>query len=149
MAMQIFEFLDRTLTALGYELVDVESGGSGRSIRVFIDKPGGVTVDDCAEVSRHLGRCLAVENVDYARLEVSSPGLDRPLRKEADFERFAGAKAKVKLRIPVEGRRQYQGILRGLKDRMVVLEVGENAVCLELGNVQTARLIPNVLGRIE
>ena len=81
------------VAGLGYELVDVQASNGGRRLALFIDKPGGVTVDDCAAISRHLTRVLAVEGIDYERLEVSSPGLDRPLRKEADFARFAGHKA--------------------------------------------------------
>jgi ribosome maturation factor RimP len=82
--MDLQGMLESTLTGLGYELVDFERPGKGRLFRVFIDKAGGITVDDCAAVSHHLSRVLAVEGVDYDRLEVSSPGLDRPLKKERD-----------------------------------------------------------------
>src|SRR5258708_38137082 len=83
-------------------------------LRVFIDKPGGITVADCAAVSRQLTRVLPVEGVDFERLEVSSPGLDRPLRKSGDFERFAGQKAEVRMRTPdATGRRKFVGGLRG------------------------------------
>ena len=82
--------LEPTLAGLGFELVDLQLSNRGRFLRIFMDKPGGITVDDCATVSRHLSRLLEVEGVDYDRMEVSSPGLDRPLRKAADFARFAG-----------------------------------------------------------
>src|SRR5690348_11401014 len=91
--------LETTLTGLGYELVDWERGGKGL-LRIFIDCPRGITVDDCALVSNQLTRLFAVENIDYERLEVSSPGLDRPLKKMADYVRFAGHEAQIKLRVP-------------------------------------------------
>src|SRR5881394_1149057 len=86
----IGELLQRTLPALGYELVDVDVSARGKLVRVFIDKPKGVDVEDCARVSNHLTHLFAAENVDFDRLEVSSPGLDRPLTKLADYARFAG-----------------------------------------------------------
>src|SRR5665647_99432 len=93
-ATDLTELLRRTLAGLGFELVDMEHSHSGQ-IRVFIDKPQGITVDDCATVSNQLTRLFAVEGVDYGRLEVSSPGLDRPLKSLDDYSRFAGRKAKV------------------------------------------------------
>jgi len=107
--------LERTLPALGYELVDLELSPKGRLVRIFIDKANGVDVEDCARVSSHLTRLFAVENVDFDRLEVSSPGLDRPLKKAADYARFVGQEAKLTLREPVEGARRLKGILRGLE----------------------------------
>jgi ribosome maturation factor RimP len=95
--------LEGTLPSLGYELVDLELSPKGRLVRVFIDKPGGVDVEDCASVSSHLTRLFAVENVDFERLEVSSPGLDRPLKAAADYARFAGQEAQLWLREPVDG----------------------------------------------
>src|SRR3979490_1436025 len=85
--------MEPAVAGLGYELVDVQASNGGRLLRLFIDKPGGVGIEDCAAVSRHLTRVLAVEGVDYERLEGSSPGPDRPLRKARDFARFAGHKA--------------------------------------------------------
>src|SRR6195256_1188138 len=86
------------VAGMGYELVDLQSSNGGRLLRLFIDKPGGIRVEDCAAVSRQLSRVFEVEGVDYDRLEVSSPGLDRPLRKASDFERFTGARAEVRMR---------------------------------------------------
>jgi len=102
--------IERALTGMGYEVVDVEFAQDGL-LRVYIDSPVGITLDDCEKVSRQLSHVLAVEDVDYARLEVSSPGLDRPLKKAADFERFAGAEVSVRLRRPLEGRRNFDGVL--------------------------------------
>jgi ribosome maturation factor RimP len=141
--MDLNALLDKTLAGLGYELVDLELSNRGRLLRVFIDKPTGITVDDCADVSRHLSHLFAVEmDLDYDRLEVSSPGLDRPLKKEADFRRFAGQVASVKLRVPLNGRRNFEGVLKGLEDGMVKLEVDGAVVALELANVSKARLVP-------
>src|SRR5437764_48533 len=97
---------------MGYEMVDCDLSASGRLVRVFIDKPGGVNVEDCAQVSSHLTHLFAAEGIDYERLEVSSPGLDRPLKKEADFVRFDGMEAKLKLREPIGNSRRVKGILR-------------------------------------
>jgi len=135
--------LDITLAGLGYELVDVERSGRGGMLRIFIDKPGGITVDDCAAVSHHLSRVLTVENVDYDRLEVSSPGLDRPLKKERDFERFVGQKAKVKLRVPVDGQRNFVGVLRGFNAGAgkVEMEVENKVLSFDLANLDRARLV--------
>ncbi len=102
--------IERTLAGMGYELVDVEYAQNGL-LRVYIDAPSGISLDDCEKVSRQLSRVLEVEGIDYARLEVSSPGLDRPLKKPADFERFAGVEVSVRLRRALEGRRNFEGVL--------------------------------------
>ena len=93
--MDIQTILEKTLPGLGYELVDFELTAQG-TLRVFIDKEGGITVEDCATVSNHLSRVFMVEDIDYKNLEISSPGLDRPLKKATDFVRFAGQQAKIK-----------------------------------------------------
>ena len=98
----IVELIEQVVTGLGYELVDFELSPRARLLRVFIDIERGITVDDCATVSNQLQRVFEVENVDYDRLEVSSPGLDRPLKKLADFERFAGHEIQLRLSLPVD-----------------------------------------------
>ncbi len=140
--MDLSVLLETTLSGLGYELVDMERTGQGRMMRVFIDKPGGINLDDCATVSNHLSRVLTVENVSYERLEVSSPGLDRPLKKERDFARFAGQKARVKLRVPQEGQRNFVGVLGGAHAGKVELDVEGKTVSFELANLDKARLVP-------
>ena len=143
--MNLRELLEKTVTGLGYELVDVEQSPRGRVLRLFIDKPDkprGIDIDDCTLVSNQLSRVLAVENVDYDRLEVSSPGLDRPLTKAADYERFAGSEIHLKLRLPMNGRRNFNGVLQGLQDGKVRLQIDSGEVELELGNVDKARLVP-------
>ena len=142
--MDLHELLESTLTGLDYELVDVERSARGKLIRVFIDKPNGVGVDDCVAVSNHLSRLLAVENIDYDRLEISSPGLDRPLRKVADFIRFAGESAKLRLRVALQGQRNFVGILREVNDGVLKLEVDGKMLDLELNNLEKARLIPKL-----
>jgi len=94
--MDVVKLVETTVNGLGYELVDFERSGRG-VLRVFIDKPGGISLDDCQTVSNQLTRLFPVENIAYERLEVSSPGLDRPLKKEADFARFAGEKVQLKI----------------------------------------------------
>src|SRR5512134_3840602 len=143
--MDLRALLEPTLEGLGYEMVDLEQSNRGRMLRLFIDKPGGVTVDDCAFVSHHLTRLFAVENVNYDRLEVSSPGLDRPLRKAADFARFAGERVKVHTRLPVDGQRNFTGILRGVRGGDLELEADGRQLLLALSNVDKARLAPDEL----
>lgn len=137
------EWLRRTLEGLGYELVDLESSRSGL-LRLFIDSPRGITVEDCARVSHHLTRAFAVEGVDYERLEVSSPGLDRPLKRLADYERFAGREASVKLKLPRDGRRRYEGRVVGVEAGRVVLEVEGKQHHIAFEDIDRARLVPDV-----
>ncbi|PTQ80663.1 ribosome maturation factor RimP [Nitrosospira multiformis] len=142
--MDLYELLEPTLAGLGYELVDLERSPGGKLLRVFIDKTEGVNVDDCVAVSNHLSRLLAVENVDYDRLEVSSPGLDRPLKKTADFIRFAGESVKLRLRVALQGQRNFVGILREVKDGILKLEVDGKMLDLELNNLEKVRLVPKL-----
>jgi ribosome maturation factor RimP len=142
--MDLSGLLETTLAGLGYELVDMERSGRGGLVRIFIDKPGGIKLEDCATVSNHLTRVLTVENVSYERLEVSSPGLDRPLKKARDFERFAGQKVRVKLRVPQEGQRNFTGVLKHTRAGRVELEVDGKAVAFDLANLDRARLVPEI-----
>ena len=137
--MDIQNILDKTLPGLGYELVDFELTAQG-DLRVFIDQPGGITVEDCATVSNHLSRVLLVEDVDYQRLEISSPGLDRPLKKAADFERFSGSLAKIKTRLPVEGQKNFIGRIEGCENDVVRIAFDGKTVAIELANIDKARL---------
>lgn len=154
--MDIQTLLDKTLPGLGYELVDYELTAHG-DLRVFIDRPGGITVDDCAAVSNHLSRVLLVENVDYQRLEISSPGLDRPLKKATDFARFAGALVKIKTRLPLEGQKNFVGRINGIDGNVVSLTLEETnevrkakraavaagkTVAIDLANIDKVRIKP-------
>ncbi len=143
--MDLQALLENTLPGLGYEFVDLSLGNHGKYLQVFIDKPGGISVEDCVAVSHHLSRLLAVDlDYDYDRLEVSSPGLDRPLKKEADIERFRGEKAQLKLRVPVDGRRNVVGLLGELRNGILELEVDGATQSFEWSNVDKARLVPAI-----
>jgi ribosome maturation factor RimP len=137
--------VEPVVNGMGYELVDVQASNGGRLLRLFIDKPGGVGLQDCAAVSRQLSRVFEVEGIDYERLEVSSPGLDRPLRKGADFARFAGQKAEVRMRTPdASGRRKFVGVLRGAAEGRVNLELEGRLVALALEDLERAKLVPEL-----
>jgi ribosome maturation factor RimP len=137
--------IEPVIAGMGYELVAVQASNGGRFLRLFIDKPQGINVDDCAAVSRQLARVFEVEGIDYDRLEVSSPGLDRPLRKEADFVRFAGQKAEVRMRRPdAGGRRKFVGVLRGAEAGQVKVEVDGQTVALALEDLERAKLVPEL-----
>jgi ribosome maturation factor RimP len=140
-SMDVVKLVETTVNGLGYELVDLERSGRGM-LRVLIDKPEGISVDDCQVVSNQLTRLFLVENVDYDRLEVSSPGLDRPIKKEADFVRFAGEKVQLKLRMPLAGRKNFVGVIVGASNGILQLNVDGNPVEIELSNLDKARLVP-------
>jgi ribosome maturation factor RimP len=152
--------IERTVTGLGYDLVDVERSARGL-LRVYIDRvandPTGefITVDDCEKVTRQLQHVLEVEGCAYDRLEVSSPGLDRPLKKAADYVRFAGERIELTLKLPFQGRKKYAGVLqRGENDDggdgwRLVLDPEkkgepEKALDFSLEEVREARLVPVV-----
>jgi ribosome maturation factor RimP len=149
--VQLVELIEKTVVGMGYELVEVETSPRVRLLRVFIDRPAaedgaarsGIGVDDCAAVSNQLSHVFTVENVDYDRLEVSSPGLDRPLVRARDYHRFAGQEVQLKLRVPVGTQRNFSGVLEGLRDETVVLlRTGEVVHEFALDNVDRARLVP-------
>lgn len=142
--MTLETLLETTLNGLGYELVDMSMSAKSGLLRVFIDKQGGITLDDCTAVSNHLSNLLVVENIAYEHLEVSSPGLDRPLKKLDDFRRFAGAKVQIKLRMAIAGQRRFAGIIRGASATQIELDVDGQAVMLDFSNMDTARLVPDL-----
>ena len=148
------KLLERTLGGLGYELADFNLSNHGRMLRVFIDKlheqhaqslgnvAGKVSIADCELATRQLQRVLEVEGIAYDRMEVSSPGLDRKLRKPADFIRLAGQGAEVRLREPVNGRRRFVGVVRRVIGDQVEIEVNGTRMMLALENLDKARLVP-------
>ncbi len=113
-------------------------------MRIFIDKADGIDVEDCAAVSNHLTRLLAVEGMDYDRLEVSSPGLDRSLKRPRDFARFIGERVQVKVRLPLNGRRRFAGKLRNVAQEGIELDVDGELVSIAFTDVDKARLVPNI-----
>lgn len=159
---QINEMLRPVVSAMGYELVGVElRTGHTSLLRVYIDRAAGdpatgdpatgdpaegITVDDCERVSHQVSGLLDVEEPvsgDYT-LEVSSPGLDRPLFEAAHYQRFAGERVRLKLALPLEGRRKFSGLLRGLDDAdRVVLDTPQGEIAIPLTQIESARLIPD------
>ena len=141
--MDLQQILETTLPGMGYELVDVELTAQG-ILRVFIDKEGGITVEDCATVSNHLSRVFMVEDVDYKHLEISSPGLDRPLKKAADFVRITGSMVKLKTRLPVDGQKNFIGRIESFDEaaQTIVLAFDGKTAQIELSNVDKARIKP-------
>ncbi len=134
---------------LGYELVGVEFSARGAAsglLRVYIDREGGVTVDDCGRVSHQVSGVLDVEDpiAGHYDLEVSSPGLDRPLFDEEHFERFAGHEARIRLHTKLDGRRKFQGRLRGVEQAHVLIEEQDQLYRLPLGQIESARLVPEL-----
>lgn len=140
------KLLEPGVSALGFELVDVELAGSHHhpTLRVYIDGPRGVNVDDCADVSRQLSALLDVEDPlpGHYTLEVSSPGLDRPLVKPEDFRRYVGETVKVKLQQPMQGRRHFSGRLVEAAADHVVVEVDKEMFSLPYQDMERARLVP-------
>jgi ribosome maturation factor RimP len=136
--------LEKTVGAMGYELVDLELANRGRLMRIFIDKAEGIGVEDCATVSNHLTRLLAVEGVDYDRLEVSSPGLDRPLKRPRDYARFIGERVQLKARLPLNGRRRFVGKLQKVGETGIELDVDGELVSIEFTDIDKTRLVPNI-----
>jgi len=143
--------LERTLAGLGLRLADFDYVNNGRMLRVFIEKEhemragavgGGTTIADCELASRQLQRVLEVEGVRYERLEVSSPGLDRRLKKTADFARFIGHEARVRLRHPVDGRRNFTGIVRSVSGDRVEFDFDAGRLTFDLADLERARLVP-------
>jgi ribosome maturation factor RimP len=154
--VQLLELIEKTVNGTGYDLVDFEQAERGL-FRVYIDflpadlDKGYVTVEDCAKVSHQLSHVLTVENVNYERLEISSPGLERPLKKFADFVRFTGELASVKLRVAMpdsNNRKTFEGLLLEPEGDTLRLEFeGKDGVAMlefTLADVDKARLVPQV-----
>jgi len=144
---ELVTLLEPTVERLGYELTDLEVrlGGKGGLVRVFIDKADGIGLEDCEAVSRAISALLDVEDPvpENYSLEVSSPGLDRKLTKGAHFQRFMGEIVKVRMRIPVEGRRRFRGKLLSVDEKNIVVEVDGESHSLALATIDTARLVPD------
>jgi ribosome maturation factor RimP len=141
---RLIALIEPVLGRLGYELVELEyaAGRSQAVVRIFIDKPEGVGVDDCERVSREVAGLLDVEDpipTAYT-LEVSSPGFDRVLRVPAHFERFVGSRVFVELKVPRAGRRRYTGTLQAVNDTGIELEVDKQKVEISFGEIGKARL---------
>jgi ribosome maturation factor RimP len=162
----LMRLLEPPIEALDYELVDIEFAREGRGgvLRVFIDRhagdarggqapaadvqggqpPPGITVDDCALVSHAVSQVLEIEDPikGHYTLEVSSPGFDRILRKRAHFERFIGERILAEMKLPIDGRRRFIGVLKTIADDSIVVDVDGQAYSLPLERIQKARLRP-------
>jgi ribosome maturation factor RimP len=156
---RVREIVNRVAASSGLEVVEVEMRGAGtsRMLRIFIDKPAGVTHEDCANLSREVGTILDVEDVvpgGAYTLEVSSPGLDRKLTRSADYQRFIGSRVKLTTRAPVNGSRHFQGRLEKFEDGRVTLDLSgpkkkepggaAEVLDLELANIEKANLVPEI-----
>ena len=144
---ELTRLLEPGIASLGYELANLELRVGGRDglLRVFIDKPDGVGLEDCEAVSRHISAVLDVEDPlpGHYVLEVSSPGLDRKLTKPQHFRRFTGDDVRVKLRFPLAGRRNFRGTLTASNDECIEVEVDGESHSLPLATIESARLVPS------
>jgi len=143
---ELTKMLQPTIEQLGYELWDLEAklGGKGGVVRLFIDKPDGIGLEDCEKVSFAVSALLDVEDPlpGQYNLEVSSPGLDRKLTKVEHFQRFKGETLKVSMRFPIEGRKRFRGPLVSSDDENIVVEVDGEAHSLPIATIDTARIVP-------
>ncbi len=134
-----------TVSALGFELVDFERGGG--MFKVYIDKPEGITVEDCAAVSNQLTRVFLVESIDFERLEVSSPGLDRPLKTLADFERFVGVRAKVRLYQTVDARKRFDGVVLAVEGDRITFDLSDDSAEAATDKSKAGKKTPKAVGK--
>lgn len=139
--------IEPTVVAMGYELLGCLYLPQGRFgiLRLYIDSPSGITVDDCEAVSRQVSAVLDVEDpiASHYSLEVSSPGLDRPLFSKAHYERFIGEQVYIRLDVPLENRRNFKGVLRAVEGEDVIVDVDGKAYSIPLNRIVRANLLPN------
>ena len=136
--------IEKLVTQLGYELVDFETVNGGQILRIYIDKGDLIDIEDCTKVSNHVNNVLSVEtDYDYERLEVSSPGLDRVIKKLNDFDRFKGQKIKIKTRFAIENRKNFKGTLIGTKGESIMIEIDNESLLIDFENIDKARLDPD------
>ena len=146
-SVKLTNLLKPLVEDLGYEFVGLEHGSNTKNpvLAVYIDSPSGISVEDCEKVSREVAALLDVEDPipGHYNLEISSPGLDRPLFTPQQFQRFAGEVARVTLFAPQEGQRKFKGKILGVEDGTIKIEVDESEVSLEISNIAKARLVPD------
>lgn len=142
---RVREIVEPLCETEGFELVHVEfqPEAGGRILRLYIDKPGGITLDDCAGISRQVSDLLDIyfESLGSYNLEVSSPGQERPLGKKSDYNRFKGRKVKIKTSQPINGQKNFKGVLSGISDDVVSVSVDGQAVVIPYGKIRKARLV--------
>jgi ribosome maturation factor RimP len=140
MTVDINKIVATTTQGLGYELVDFERSGGGL-LRVFIDKADGITVEDCAAVSNQLTRVFMVENIDFERLEVSSPGLDRPLKTLEDFVRFSGVPVKVRLSTVIDDRKRFDAIVEAVEGEKITFRLLDDGAAAGAAKVRVTKRV--------
>ena len=141
MAIDLEQLINKVVTQLGYELVDLEIINHGQLLRVFIDKLDSINIDDCVAVSNQLNHVLSVEeDIVYDRLEVSSPGMDRVIKKLNDYERFKDERVKIKTRLPILERRNFSGVIKEIKGNIIFLESEGSLIEINFDQIDKARL---------
>ena len=141
MAIDLEALIEKNVSKMGYELVDFEIINRGELLRIFIDKPTSITIDDCVAVTNQLKYIFTVEEeIIFDRLEVSSPGINRVIKKLQDFERFKGEKIKIKTRSPIEERKNFTGTLQGTKKDLILIKFNNILLEISLDNIEKARL---------
>lgn len=144
---QLWDLIEPVITGLGYELVEIEYQPNPKHgvLRIYIDQAQGIGLDDCRQVSEQVSALLDVEDPisGHYNLEISSPGLDRPLRTIEDYQRFTGENARIKLGMPIDGQRNFKGRLAGIEGDTVLLDCDSGRVTLQLATIDKARLAPD------
>lgn len=142
------QLIEPVVQSLGFEFWGLEFSGRGRSslLRIYIESEQGISVEDCAQVSRQISALLDVEDPipDEYTLEVSSPGMDRPLYRLEHFQRFAGHNVQLKLRVAYEGRRNFTGLLKGVEEDEIILQLDDAEYCFPFMTLEQARIKPNL-----
>jgi len=143
----LWELLEPVVNGMGFELIEIEYSSHVKSnvLRLYIDKEGGIVIDDCSNVSRQVSAILDVEDPisGFFNLEVSSPGLDRPLRKIEDFDRFKGERVKIKTSMPQDGQRNFKGAIKAVEEDIIIIECDDKEISLPVSAIEKARLIPD------
>jgi ribosome maturation factor RimP len=143
----LWDLFEPVVNGMGYELIEIEYQPNPKYgvLRLFIDKASGIQVEDCSAVSRQISAVIDVEDPVSGKfnLEISSPGLDRPLRRAEDFVQFSGEVAKIKTSMPFEGQRNFKGLLKGMEEDLVIVECEDKEVRLPITAIDKARLVPD------
>ena len=143
----LWDLFEPVVNGMGYELIEIEYQPNPKYgvLRLFIDKESGIQVEDCSAVSRQISAVIDVEDPVSGKfnLEISSPGMDRPLRRAEDFQQFAGEVVKIKTSMAFEGQRNFKGILKGLEEDLVIVECDDKEVRLPITAIDKARLVPD------
>lgn len=142
----LWELFEPVVSGMGYELIEIEHFPNPKHgvLRLYIDKEGGVDVEDCSAVSRQISALIDVEDPVSGQynLEISSPGLDRPLRRIKDFQRFAGSLVKIKTVVPMDGQRNFKGRLLSADEDVLVIETDTEEITMPMSAVDKARVVP-------